>query len=228
MILVVEDEDEMRKYVRRVLEMQGFATLGAANGLEALSLLEQQQPDLIILDLMMPFMDGLTTCREIRRTSQCPIIVLSALSDEERKVTAFDLGADDYLTKPFSPKELNARVNAVLRRTNPVAMVGNGSSALVRLGNIGIDLEGNTVTRDGELVHLTKTELKVLKLLAQNAGKIITHRMLLQQVWGPEYGEETEYLHVYIGRLRTKLEADPTHPRYLITEAGLGYRLATD
>lgn len=224
LILVVDDDDEVRKYVQRVLQSRGYATSGAANGLEALPLLGQQSPDLIILDLVMPYMDGLATCREIRRVSQCPIIVLSALEDEPRKVAAFEVGADDYLTKPFGQAELLARVKAVLRRSGHGANA-NDNKKIVRFEGLEIDLEGNRVLRNGTPLRLTRTELSLVKVLAQHAGQIVSHRTLLRRVWGPEYGKETEYLHVYVGRIRRKLEEEPSNPRYIITEPGIGYRL---
>lgn len=224
LILVVDDEQVMRQYVQRVLQIKKFRTVSASNGLEALALLQQEEPDLIILDLMMPHMDGLTTCRQIRRTSTTPIIVLSALDDEPRKVDALESGADDYLTKPFGAAELTARVKAVLRRVG----TGSGDSeedSIVRVGDLEIDLPGNTVLRHGEPLRLTKTELNLLRTMAQHAGKVVTHRSLLKKVWGPEYGDETAYLHVYMGRLRRKIEEDPSNPRHIITEPGIGYRL---
>jgi len=227
LIMVVDDDDDIRQYVQRVLQKRGYATVGAANGLEALPLLGQQMPALIILDLVMPYMDGLATCREIRRTSQCPIIVLSALEDEPRKVSAFEEGADDYLTKPFGSAELLARVKAVLRRTKQGLNIGE-TNQVVKFQGLEIDIEGNRVLRNGVALRLTRTELSLIKVLAQQAGQIVSHRTLLRKVWGPEYGKETEYLHVYVGRIRRKLEEDPGNPRYIITEPGIGYRLMTD
>lgn len=223
LILVVDDDNELRNYVEHILQSRGYTTIGASNGLEAISLVKQKMPDLIILDLLMPYMDGLATCSKIRAFSPCPIIVLSGLEKEEEKVAAFEKGADDYLTKPFGAAELTARVNAVLRRFN-----GHMPGAVVRFEDIEIDLDGNIVRQNGVPLRLTRTELSVLKELAKRPGQIIAHRSLLRNVWGPEYNKETEYLHVYIGRLRRKLEKKPSNPRYIITEPGIGYRLITD
>ncbi len=223
LILVVDDDDELRQYVKHVLQARGYNTIGASNGLEALSLAKQKMPDLIILDLIMPYMDGLTTCRKIRDVNQCPIIVLSALGDETRKVAAFEEGADDYLTKPFGSAELTARVEAVLRRTT-----GHIPNVVVRFEGIEIDLDGNIVKKNGVPLRLTRTELSLLKELAKRPGQIVAHRTLLRNVWGPEYSKETEYLHVYIGRLRRKLEKESGNPQYIITEPGIGYRLMTE
>lgn len=222
-ILVVEDEEEMQRYIQMVLE-QEYSTVSANNGLEALAHLQHEEPDLIILDLMMPHLDGLSTCRQIRRISQCPIIVLSALQDEEQKVQALEEGADDYLTKPFGPAELMARVKARLRRTQHVGAPAD--DGILHIQDLEIDLTGRTVRRDGQIISLTRTEFKVLKELILQAGRVVSHRALLQAVWGPEYGDESEYLYIYIGRLRRKLEPDPDTPQYLLTEPGLGYRLA--
>lgn len=227
LIMVVDDDNDLRQYVERVLSRE-YDTIGAADGMEALSLVDKHKPDLIILDLVMPYMDGLTTCREIRRKSQCPIIFLSALEDEPRKVAAFEEGADDYLTKPFGAAELLARVKAVLRRAGLGSSTQDKMTIRTSDKRIEIDLEGNRVTLNGTPVRLTRTELNLIKVLAQHVGQIVSHRTLLRRVWGPEYGKETEYLHVYVGRLRRKLEKEPGNPRYIITEPGIGYRLMTD
>ena len=223
LVLIVDDDDELRQYVEHVLQSRGYTTIGASNGFDALSIIKQKMPDLIILDLVMQYMDGLTTCNKIRGISQCPIIVLSALKDEPRKVAAFEEGADDYLTKPFGSAELMARVNAVLRRS-----AGHMPGIVVRFEGIEIDLDGNIVKKDGVPLRLTRTELSLLKELAKRPGQIVAHQTLLRNVWGPQYRKETEYLHVYIGRLRRKLEKEPKKPRYIITEPGIGYRLMTD
>jgi two-component system KDP operon response regulator KdpE len=223
-ILLAEDEVALRDFVSRNLHARGFAVLEASNGLEALALWEREDPHLLILDIMMPRMDGLEVCRRVRERSTVPIIVLTALDTESDKVTALDLGADDYLTKPFGVEELLARVRAVLRRTRWEAAAP--SSGIKQLGDLEIDLTGHIVRRRGVEVRLTPTEFALLKQLATNAGKVLTHRMLLQRIWGPEYGGEAEYLRVYINRLRQKLEPDPANPRYLLTEPGVGYRFA--
>jgi two-component system KDP operon response regulator KdpE len=221
-ILLAEDELALRDFVSRNLRARGFEVLEASNGLEALALWERENPHLLILDIMMPRMDGLEVCRRVREHSAVPIIVLTALDAESDKVTALDLGADDYLTKPFGVEELLARVRAVLRRTQWEGMPP--ANGMKQFGALEIDLVGHVVRLRGAEVRLSPTEFSVLKQLITNAGKVLTHRMLLQSIWGPEYGGEAEYLRVYINRLRQKLEPDPASPRYLLTEPGVGYR----
>lgn len=223
-ILVADDEAPLRDFISRNLRARGYTVHEAANGLEALALWESESPHLLVLDVMMPRMDGLEVCRHIREHSTVPIIVLTALDAENDKVTALDLGADDYLTKPFGVEELLARVRAALRRTQ---WHSDAPGPGVRtFGQIEIDLDGHLVRREGAEVRLTPTEFALLAELANHAGKVLTHRQLLQRVWGSEYGGEAEYLRVYMQRLRRKLEPDPTNPRYLITEPGVGYRFA--
>jgi two-component system KDP operon response regulator KdpE len=197
--------------------------LEASNGLEAVAVWETEHPDLLILDIMMPRMDGLEVSRRVRERSHVPIIVLTALDAEGDKVAALDLGADDYLTKPFGVEELLARVRATLRRSGWVAPQPP-SPGVQRFGELEVDLEGHVVRQGGIDVHLTPTEFALLEQLVTNPGKVLTHRMLLQRVWGAQYGEEAEYLRVFMGRLRRKLEADPSHPRHLLTEPGVGYK----
>ncbi len=221
-ILLAEDELALRDFVSRNLRARGFEVHEASNGLEALALWEREDPHLLILDIMMPRMDGLEVCRRVREHSAVPIIVLTALDAESDKVTALDLGADDYLTKPFGVEELLARVRAVLRRTRWEGLPP--TSGIKQFGDLEIDLAGHVVRLRGVEVRLSPTEFSVLKQLVINAGKVLTHRMLLQSIWGPEYGGEAEYLRVYINRLRQKLESDPASPRYLLTEPGVGYR----
>ena len=221
-VLLAEDEAVLRDFVSRNLRARGFTVVEATNGLEALGLFASEQPHLLILDVMMPRLDGLEVCRRVRETSIVPIIVLTALDAESDKVTAFDLGADDYLSKPFGVDELLARVRAVLRRSQwseqPPA------AGIKRYGELEIDLEGHTVRRAGVEVRLTPTEFALLAHLVANSNKILTHRMILQHVWGEQYSDEAEYLRVYVGRLRRKLEDDPGNPRHLLTEPGVGYR----
>ncbi len=224
-VLIIDDEKPLRDFVRRNLEIRGFETLTAANGLEALAHFHNQSVDLVIVDLMMPHMNGLETIRRIRESSLAPIIVLSALGEEQDKVQALNLGADDYLTKPFGVDELLARIQAVLRRSRGLQPAGGDGQRIVR-GELVADLERHVVTLRGERLELTPTEFELLILLMQQAGKVLSHRQILQHVWGPEYGQELEYLRVYIGRLRTKIEDDPVHPRYLRTERGVGYYFA--
>jgi two-component system KDP operon response regulator KdpE len=220
-VLVVDDEKSLRDFVRRNLEVRGFNVPTAANGLEALAIFNTQTVDLVVLDVMMPRMDGLETIRRIRQSSLVPIIVLSALGEEEDKIRALNLGADDYLTKPFGVGELLARVQAVLRRAR-WAEPPTRQGRIVR-GEITVDLERHEVTVRGERVELTPTEFNLLVYLMEHSGKVLPHKTILQHVWGPEYGPESEYLRVYIGRLRSKIENDPTQPRYLLTERGVGY-----
>jgi two-component system KDP operon response regulator KdpE len=221
-ILLAEDEVVLRDFVSRNLRARGFEVLEASNGLEAMALWERENPHLLILDIMMPRMDGLEVCRRVREHSMVPIIVLTALDAESDKVAALDLGADDYLTKPFGVEELMARVRAVLRRTQGETV--SPANGVKRFGNLEIDLAGHIVRLHGVEVRLSPIEFSLLEQLVTHAGKVISHRMLLQRIWGPEYGGEAEYLRVYINRLRQKLEHDPAHPRYLLTEPGVGYR----
>ena len=221
-ILVAEDEVALRDFVSRNLRVRGFEVHEASNGLEAVALWERENPHLLILDIMMPRMDGLEVCRRVREHSVVPIIVLTALDTESDKVAALDMGADDYLTKPFGVEELLARVRAVLRRTQWETMLPTGDSK--RFGDLEVDLAAHTVRVRGAEVRLSPTEFSLLKQLVTHAGKMLPHRMLLQSVWGPEYGGEAEYLRVYINRLRQKLEPDPANPRYFFTEPGVGYR----
>jgi two-component system KDP operon response regulator KdpE len=221
-ILLAEDELALRDFVSRNLRARGFEVLEASNGLEAIATWERDNPHLLILDIMMPRMDGLEVCRRVREHSAIPIIVLTALDAESDKVAALDLGADDYLTKPFGVEELLARVRAVLRRTRWEIQSPNGDTK--QFGELEIDLAGHIVRLRGSEVRLSPTEFAVLKQLVAHAGKVLTHRMLLQSIWGAEYGGEAEYLRVYINRLRQKLEPDPANPRYLLTEPGVGYR----
>lgn len=221
-ILVAEDEEVLRDFIRRNLHARGFEVLEAGNGLEAMALWEREDPHLLILDIMMPRMDGLEVCRRVREHSAVPIIVLTALDDESDKVTALDLGADDYLTKPFGVEELLARVRAVLRRTQGEIVPQTGG--IQQFGELEIDLAGHVVRLRGTEVRLSPTEFAFLKQLVTNRGKVVTQRTLLQSIWGPEYSGEAEYLRVYINRLRHKLERDPANPRYLLTEPGVGYR----
>ena len=221
-VLVVDDERPLLDFVRRNLEIRGFKVLTSSNGLEALSIFNSNPVDLVILDVMMPRMDGIETTRRIRQSSMVPIIILSALDEEEDKIQAFDMGADDYLTKPFGVGELLARVNAVLRRskwTEPPTKEGKLSH-----GEITADLERHEVLVGGKEIKLTPTEFNLLVYLMEHAGKVLPHKAILQHVWGPEYGEETEYLRVYMGHLRQKIEKDPSHPAHLLTERGVGYR----
>ena len=221
-ILIAEDEEVLRDFVSRNLRARGFEVFEASNGLEAVAQWERENPHLLILDIMMPRMDGLEVCQRVREHSSVPIIVLTALDAERDKVMALDLGADDYLTKPFGVEELLARVRAVLRRTQSEATTSN--SSVKQFDDLQIDLLGHVVRLKGAEVRLSPTEFSLLAQLVSNEGKVLTHRTLLQSIWGPEYSGEAEYLRVYINRLRNKLEPDPANPRYLLTEPGVGYR----
>ncbi len=220
-VLVVDDEKPLRDFVRRNLEVRNFNVETASNGLEAMAIFGTQPIDLVIMDIMMPHLDGLETTRRIRQTSLVPIIILTALGEESDKVRAFDMGADDYLTKPFGTGELLGRVKAVLRRAR-----WSESPAInekITHGDIIADLERHEVSVRGKILRLTPTEFNLLVYLMRHAGKVLSHRLILQNVWGPEYGEETEYLRVYMGKLRQKIEINPLKPEYLLTERGIGY-----
>jgi two-component system KDP operon response regulator KdpE len=216
-ILVVDDEPQMRRVLARTLGANGFEVRGVATGEEALAAL-RWHPDLILLDLMLPDLDGLDVAKRIREQGGVPILILSARGEERQKVAALDVGADDYITKPFGAEELLARIRVALRHT------AQTSAPIIEAGELRIDLERRLVTRGGEEIHLTPTEYEVLKYLARHAGKVITHRTLLQEVWGPEHIEETQYLHVLISQLRRKIEPQVARPQYVLTEPGVGYR----
>jgi two-component system KDP operon response regulator KdpE len=221
-ILVVDDEPGIVRFVRANLEDKGYRVLTAMDGSEALRKIEMELPDLVILDIMMPKMDGFEVCRRLREWSQIPTIMLSARGDETDKVKCLDLGADDYLTKPFGTRELLARVRAVLRRTEATKTVS--TQPLFTSGDLRISFAQRQVTVAGKEVKLTPTEYSLLQEFVLNAGKTLTHSYLLDRVWGPEYRDEREYLHVFVHRLRTKLEPDATNPKYIMTVPGVGYR----
>lgn len=223
-IVLVEDEPQIRRFVRAALEAEDFAVFEAETARRGLVEAGTRRPDLIILDLGLPDRDGVEVIRDVRNWSGVPILILSARTDETDKVAALDAGADDYLTKPFGVAELLARVRALLRRRRATA----GDEPLVKFGDIAVDLARRQVTRRGEELHLTPIEYRLLALLIANAGRVLTHRQLLREVWGPSHAEDTHYLRVYMTGLRRKLEEDSTLPRYLRTETGIGYRLALD
>jgi two-component system KDP operon response regulator KdpE len=218
-ILVVDDEPQIRRVMRTTLSSQGYLITEAKTGEEALELMRKERPDLILLDVNMPGMGGLETCREIRRASDAPIIMLTVRNAERDKVAALDAGADDYVVKPFGIEELLARIRAALRRFSPADAVPPFVSK-----DLTIDFESRLVNVRGRPVHLTPKEYDVLKYLVGNQGKPLTHRRLLQGVWGPDYGNETENLRVVINQLRKKIEADPARPKYILTEPWVGYR----
>ena len=217
-VLVVDDEPQILRVMRASLPIRGYEVLTASSGEEALNQLSKQVPDLVILDLVMPEMSGLEVCRRVREFSSVPIIVLSAKGSESDKVSALDLGADDYVTKPFGMDELLARSRAVLRRLSTT------TDRVVSVGDVTIDIDERRVVVAGKEIRLTPKEFDVFKYLVNNAGKVVTHRALLQTVWGWESTDQTEYLRVFINQLRRKIETDASHPHYLITEPWVGYR----
>jgi two-component system KDP operon response regulator KdpE len=219
---VVDDEDAVRRILVHNLEGHGFRVAAAESGEEALELEPKFHPDLVILDLGLPEMDGFAVIEVLRERSTTPIVVLSVRGAEGDKVRALDLGADDYLTKPFGVEELLARVRVALRHA---ARRAAGAEAIFRTGDLEVDIEKRQVTLAGTEIHLTPTEYALLTALVADAGAVLTDRALLRRVWGPEYGDENHHVHVYMARLRKKLEADPAQPRYIRTEAGVGYRL---
>ncbi len=222
LVLVVDDEARMVNFMRLNLELEGMRVATAANGREALERVREDMPDVVLLDVMMPVMDGFETLRRIRQFSQVPVLMLTARDEEEDRVRGLELGADDYIGKPFSHRELVSRIKAVLRRhyaTPPVPQT------LVKVDDrLSIDFARREVLVDGKRVNLRPTEYRLLYHLVQNAGYVQTHEMLLTKVWGPEYREESHYLRLYITYLRQKIEEDPANPRYILTERGVGYR----
>lgn len=224
-ILVIEDEAPIRRFLKLTLTDHGYEFVEALNGKEGLSKLAACHPNLVILDLGLPDIDGIDLTREIREWSQVPIIVLSAREQEKDKVMALDAGADDYLTKPFGVQELLARARVAMRRTSQAPPQ---EDAVVCFGEAKIDFGKRTITFKDQDLHLTPNEFKLLAALVRHAGKVITHTQLLREIWGNEYTDETHYLRVYMAQLRRKLEIDPAHPRHLITEPGVGYRLKLD
>jgi two-component system, OmpR family, KDP operon response regulator KdpE len=219
-VLIVDDEVQIRRLLRVTLEANGYRVLEAANGPDGLAEAAQRNPDVIILDLGLPGMDGLTVLKRLREWSRAPVLVLSVQEGDVDKVSALDNGADDYMTKPFSTAELLARLRVVRRRAQPEA-----DSAVFRSGDLEVDLAARRVTVKGQEIKMTPTEYSFLRLLVRHAGKVVTHRQILKEVWGPAYGEQTHYLRVYVAHLREKLEADPARPELLLTEPGVGYRL---
>lgn len=224
-ILVIDDEPQIGRALRTILTEKDFRVITAMRGEEGLTLAAANPPDLVILDLGLPDMDGIEVCRRLREWTRCPIIVLSVRDSEHDKVAALDKGADDYLTKPFGIQELLARVRVALRHS---ADSSGTQTSVVKAGAITIDLAWHTVTRDGQEIKLTATEFGLLAYLASNRGRVLTHQSILSNVWGPADADHTEYLRVYVRQLRKKLEADPDHPEYILTEPGIGYRFISD
>ena len=224
--IVIEDEPQIRRFVRGALEAEGWVVHEAGTLRDGLAAAGTRQPDLLVLDLGLPDGDGVTLIRDVRGWSTVPIIVLSARIDEADKIAALDAGADDYLTKPFGTGELLARVRANLRRPRVAAGADDAAGEPVfRFGDVEIDRAARLVRRAGAEVHLTPTEYRLLAVLVANAGRVLTHRQLLREVWGPSHAEQSHYLRIYMGHLRQKLEADPAQPRHLLTETAVGYRL---
>lgn len=224
-ILVIDDELQILRAMQTILVEKGFRVTTASRGEEGLTLAATSEPDIVILDLGLPDMDGVEVCSRLREWTQIPIIILSVRDSERDKVAALDKGADDYLTKPFGIEELLARVRVALRHS---ARMQGVQSSVVRAGSITIDLAWHSVKRDGEDVKLTATEYKLLAYLAANHRRVLTHRSILTNVWGPEDADHTEYLRVYMRQLRKKLENDPEQPQFIITEPGIGYRFIAD
>ena len=222
-ILVVDDEIQIRRLLRVTLEAAGYRIREVDAGQAGLAEVAARRPDAVILDLGLPDMPGSAVLKRLREWSHVPVLVLSVLGQDDQKIAALDAGADDYLTKPFSGGELLARLRVMLRREQP-----SDDLKVVRFGSVEVDLVARVVTRDGAEVKLTAREYAMLRLLVLNAGKVIVHRQMLRELWGPNAAEQTQYLRVYMGRLRQKLEKDPNKPRHLTTELGIGYRLVTD
>jgi two-component system, OmpR family, KDP operon response regulator KdpE len=226
LILIVEDDPQMRRFLRATLTSSGYKLVEATNAQEGIRHASLQHPDLVILDLGLPDMDGLDVTRQLREWTTMPIIVLSARNQESDKILALDAGADDYLTKPFGTGELLARMRVALRHAMRAAQ--GTDEPIFTVGDLKVDLAHRQVFVSEHEVHLTPIEYKLLLTLVQYAGKVVTQRQLLREVWGPSYVQESHYLRVYMGQLRHKLEADPTRPRYLLTEPGVGYRLKVE
>jgi len=222
LILVVDDESRMRRFMHMNLDLEGYRVIEAENGLEAVTRAREDLPDMVLLDVMMPEMDGFEALRLIRETSNVPVIMLTVKGEEEDRVRGLELGADDYVTKPFSPRELASRIKAVLRRSE---MPTPAQESVIKVDDrLQIDFNRRQVIVDGEEVKLRPTEYRLLYHLVNNAGWTLPHETLLAKVWGHEYRDETHYLRLYITYLRQKIEEDPAHPEYILTERGLGYR----
>jgi two-component system KDP operon response regulator KdpE len=218
-VLVVDDEPQILRALQLKLNGAGYTVDTAATASEARIKASMRPPEAIILDVLLPDGRGTDVCRELRSWSEVPILVLSAVGEEQEKIAALDAGADDYVTKPFSGDELLARLRAALRRTRP------STQPVVEVGDLRIDLDRRHVTMDGEEIQLTPIEYDLLRLLAENEGKLMTHPTILREIWGPAYAEESNYLHVYVSHVRRKIEPDPARPRYILNQPGVGYRL---
>jgi two-component system, OmpR family, KDP operon response regulator KdpE len=222
-VLIVDDELQIRRFLRISLEANGYRVFETQNGADAIVETARLRPDLIILDMSLPDMDGFEVLKRLREWTPTPVIILSVRDSDRDKVAALDAGADDYLTKPFSVEELLARMRAAQRHSH-----SDSQPSVFTRGDVQVDLAHRQVTRKGEPVKVTPTEYALLRLLIQHAGRVLTHRQILKEVWGPDYMDETHYLRVYFAQLRQKLEADPTRPQLILTEPGVGYRLAAE
>ncbi|HKE61441.1 MAG TPA: response regulator transcription factor [Nitrospira sp.] len=223
-ILVVDDEASIRRSLKMNLETRGYTVDAAETGEKAMKAFENRRPDLLILDLLMPGMGGIDVVRKLRAVSTIPIIVLSAIGEEAQKVQALELGADDYMTKPFGMEELFARIRSLLRR----AAGATSADPVFVGGDLSVNFDRREVSLEGQLVKLTPTEYDLLKYMIEHAGKVLTHRMLLQEVWGQAYVDQAQYLRVFVGQLRKKIEKHPGRPRFILTDPGVGYRFCID
>ena len=223
-ILVVDDEPSIRRSLQVHLELKGYVVLTAQSGEKAAEHFYQYSPDIVIADLILPGLDGIELTRKIRETSSVPIIVISAMGEDQKKVQALELGADDYVTKPFNMEELVARIRALFRRTTKA----HGNEPVIQKGHLYINFERREVKVNGELVKLTPKEYDLLKYLSQNEGKVLTHRMILTALWGPAHEGQAQYLRVFVSQLRKKLGEDPTRPQFIQTDPGVGYRFASE
>ena len=221
-LLIIEDDADLVKALDVYFSREGYSVVTAANGLEGLQELYKEHPDIVVLDIAMPKMDGWEVCRRIREMSDVPVVILTARVQEDERVKGLKLGADDYVVKPFSLKELEARLEAVLRRTHVAQPAKEG--IIFANEELSIDAERLTVTRRGKHVDLTPTEWRLLLLLAENEGRVLTHRQILEKIWGAEYADDVDYVKLFVYRLRRKIEADPEHPSYILSERGIGYR----
>jgi two-component system KDP operon response regulator KdpE len=223
-ILVIDDEPQIRRSLQVNLESRGYAVMTADTGEHALQGFANRHPDVVIMDLLLPGMNGIELTRRIRQESNVPIIVLSAIGEERQKVQALEAGADDYVTKPFGMEELLARIRSVLRR----AVGAHGTEPIFTTDSLSVNYDRREVRLDGDVIKLTPTEYDLLKYMIEHAGKVLTHRMILEAVWGPAYVDQAQYLRVFVGQLRKKLEKSPTRPRFILTDPGVGYRFCAE
>ena len=221
-LLIIEDDADLVKALELYFSRAGYEVVTAANGLEGLQVLYKERPDIVILDIAMPKLDGWEVCRRIRELSQVPIVILTARVQEDERVKGLKLGADDYVVKPFSLKELDARLEAVLRRARAARPIKEG--VIFANNELVIDSDRLIVTREGRHVELTPTELRLLLFLAENEGRVLTHKQILEKIWGAEYVDDVDYVKLFVYRLRRKIEADAENPRYILSERGIGYR----